>query len=91
MTRNTSLQWPDYARKIGINVQRIRVSRGLSQERVAYDSGLSRGTYQTLERGATPIGTASNITLRIFMAVAQTLGVTIDELLPEPWPDLSAR
>lgn len=29
--------------------------------------------------------------MKTIMAVAQVLGVTLDELLPQPWPDLHAK
>ena len=36
-------------------------------------------------------GPPANPTLKTIMAVAQVLGVTLDELLPQPWPDLHAK
>lgn len=84
-------EWNDYARELGLSMQRLRELRGLSQERVAYDSGLSRYTYQKFEKGESMPGAPANPSLRNIMAIAQTLGVTLDELLPDPWPDLHAR
>ncbi|KAA8829711.1 helix-turn-helix domain-containing protein [Bifidobacterium myosotis] len=92
MPRNTpSGSWNQYVRELGLNMQRIRISRGLSQERVAYEAGLSRYTYQKFEKGESMPETPANPSLRNIMAIAQVLNVTLDELLPEPWPDLHAR
>lgn len=84
-------RWAPYAKELGLSMQRLREARGLSQERVAYDSGMSRYTYQKFEKGESMPGTPANPSLRNIMAVAQVLGVTLDELLPQPWPDLHAR
>lgn len=35
-------------------------------------------------------GTPANPSLRNIMAIAQVLGVTLDELVPGEWPDLRA-
>lgn len=34
--------------------------------------------------------TPTNPSLRNIMAIAQVLGVTLDRLVPQPWPDLRA-
>ena len=72
--------WAPYAKELG-----------LSMQRVAYDSGMSRYTYQKFEKGESMPGTPANPSLRNVMAIAQVLGVTLDELLPPSWPDLHAR
>ncbi|MBT1171419.1 MULTISPECIES: helix-turn-helix transcriptional regulator [Bifidobacterium] len=86
----TPADWPEYAKRLGLSIQRRRVSMNLSQEYVAYNANLSRFTYQQLEKGESRPGTPSNPSLMNVMAVAQVLDVTIDALLPEPWPDLHA-
>lgn len=83
--------WASYAKELGLNVQRRRLALGMSQEHVAYNANLSRFAFQQLERGESRPGAPSNPSLLNVMAVAQVLGVTVDELLPEPWPDLRAR
>ncbi|PAU68884.1 XRE family transcriptional regulator [Bifidobacterium criceti] len=72
-------------------MQRFRTRKNLSQERVANDAGLSRNTYQKFEKGESMPGTPANPSLRNVMAIAQVLGVTLDELVPTPWPDLQGR
>ena len=52
-------------------MQRLREARGLSQERVAYDSGMSRYTYQKFEKGESMPGTPANPSLRNVMAIAR--------------------
>lgn len=74
-------RWAPYAKELGLSMQRLREARGLSQERVAYDSGMSRYTYQKFEKGESMPGTPANPSLRNVMAIAQVLGVTLDELL----------
>lgn len=81
-------EWTPYAREIGTRIHRLRIERGLSQEQLAYSAGITRYTYQKLEKGESAPGTPANPTLRNIMAIAQQLGVTLDELLPTPWPDL---
>jgi transcriptional regulator with XRE-family HTH domain len=71
-----------------MNIQRLRVARGLSQENVAYAAGISRYTFQKLEKGESAPNRAANPSLRNVMAVAQVLGTTVDALLPEEWPEL---
>jgi len=80
--------WNTYAKELGARLHRLRVERGFSQERLAYSSGITRYTYQKLEKGESVPGSAANPSLRNVMALAQQLGVTLDELLPTPWPEL---
>jgi transcriptional regulator with XRE-family HTH domain len=82
--------WSDFARELGLSLERHRHRNGLSQEAVAYAAGLSRYTYQKFERGESMPGTPANPSLRNVMALAQILDTTLDQLLPQPWPDLRA-
>jgi len=83
-----SAEWDAYARELGHTLKRLREKRGIAQEQLAYAAGLSRYTYQKWEKGESAPGSPSNPSLRNMMAIAQVLGVTLDELLPQPWPDL---
>ena len=85
-----SPEWAAYARDLGNQLLRLRTARGLSQEQLAYASGLSRYTYQKFEKGESMPGSPANPSLRNIMAIAQVLGVSLDELVPSPWPDLRA-
>ena len=89
--KDDSKEWARYAKELGVNLQRLRVERGLTQERVAYDAGLSRYQDPRMEWGKIGKDTPANPTLKTIMAIAQVLGVTLDELLPRPWPDLHAK
>src|SRR5690606_3089039 len=80
--------WNNYTRELGARLHRLRVDRGFSQERLAYAAGITRYTYQKLEKGESVPGSAANPSLRNIMAIAQQLGVSLDELLPTPWPAL---
>ena len=79
----------EFARALGINLQRLRLERGLSQERLAHMAGLSAYTYQKFEKGESKPGTPMNPRLFTFMAIAQVLEVSLEQLLPRDWPDLS--
>lgn len=85
-----SQEWQLFATKLGHNLQRLRLARGLSQEQVAYRARLSRYTYQKYESGHSRPGTAANPTIRSVIALSQVLGVALEELLPE-LPDVTSR
>lgn len=92
LTRASSSEaWDHYARELGQNIQRERARVGYSQDRVAYESGLSRYTYQKLEKGESRPGTPANPTVKTLLAVAQVLGVDLTDLLPARAPDLTLR
>jgi len=55
---------------------------------VAHAAGIGRTTYQRLERGASEGEGATNPSLRNVMAIAQALGVEVEQLLPAERPDL---
>jgi transcriptional regulator with XRE-family HTH domain len=59
----------------GIEIKRLRHSRGLSQEQLAELAGLHRNYIGLVERGE------RNATLKALLAVAESLDVTIGELL----------
>lgn len=84
-------EWGDFAARLGVQLQRRRLERGLSQEQLAYAAGLSRYTYQKFEAGHSAPGTPANPSLRNVMALAQILGLKLDELLPPDWPDLRPK
>lgn len=88
---NADMDWTQYTREFEMNLRRIRAQRGFSQERVAYDAGMSRLQYQRLEGGGASTDRPANPTAKTLIALATVLGVSIDELLPTPWPDLRAR
>ena len=90
-TRPEDAAWSDYAGEIAANLRRIRHEAGLSQEDVAYRSGLTRYTYQKYEKGESKPGTPSNPTIRTLLAMSQALGVSLMDILPAKIPDLRLR
>lgn len=97
--RRDSESWADYVRELGDHVFEIRTQRGMSQEHVAYAAGLTRYTYQRLERGLGTNALASNPTLATLVSVAQALDVGLEDLIParelpredEEYPKFSPR
>ncbi|HYG88331.1 MAG TPA: helix-turn-helix transcriptional regulator [Azospirillum sp.] len=65
----------DIRRQVGLNVQRIRRSRGWSQEELAFESGLHRTYISGIERGA------RNPTITVLKELADALGVMPSSLL----------
>lgn len=83
--------WDTYARELGQSIQRERARIGYSQDRVAYESNLSRYTYQKLEKGESRPGSPANPTVKTLLAISQVLGIQLSALLPNDAPDLTAR
>ena len=74
---------------MGLNLQRVRLERGLSQERLAHMAGISSYTYQKFEKGESKPGTPMNPRLFTLMALAEVLHVGLADLVPDDWPDLT--
>lgn len=84
----TEQDWSSFVKELGLRMQRLRIQRDMSQERVAYEAGLSRYTYQKFEKGESMPGSPANPSLRNIMAIAQVFEVSLEDLLPSPHPDL---
>lgn len=67
---------------VGWNVRRVRVASGISQERLAFDSGVDRSYLGGMERGE------ENPTVDVLDRLAGTLGVSLRELFAEHDPSL---
>ena len=65
----------DIRQQVGRNLKRIRKERGWSQEELAFESGLHRTYISGIERGA------RNPTIVILARLAETLRVTVDQLV----------
>ena len=65
----------DIRRQVGRNLKRIRKEKGLSQEELAFESGLHRTYISGIERGA------RNPTIVILARLAETLQVAVAELV----------
>lgn len=62
---------------VGWNLRRLRVARDVSQERLAFDSGVDRSYVGGLERGE------ENPTVDLLDRLADTLGVHVSELFTD--------
>ena len=74
--------WERYARELGVAIHRLRMERGLTQERLAVAAGLSAFTLRKLEAGVGNQGALANPRLRTLVALAEVLGVNAADLLP---------
>ena len=90
-TRPEDEAWSDYAGQIATHLRRLRADSALRQLAVAYRSGLTRYTYQKYEKGESKPGTPANPTIRTLLAMSQTLGVALTDILPPEAPDLRLR
>jgi transcriptional regulator with XRE-family HTH domain len=68
---------------LGWNLRRLRVAKGLSQERLALAAGIDRAYVGRVERGE------ENVTLNVIAAVAEALEVAVTDLFAVP-PDGAA-
>ena len=64
-------------RLIGWNLRALRVTRGLSQERLALDAGIDRSYVGRVERGS------ENVTVSALEALATVLDVPVRRLFDE--------
>lgn len=87
--RQRATTWEDYARELGVNLQRARHSKELSQERVAHVAGISTYTYQKFEKGESKPGTPMNPRLITLIALSQVLEIELERLLPQGIPDVT--
>jgi len=62
-------------------VRRIRVKKGISQERLAFDSGVDRAYLGGVERGE------QNPTVEVLERLAKTLSVRLADLFSDYDPD----
>jgi transcriptional regulator with XRE-family HTH domain len=61
----------------GANLRRLRVERGLSQERLALEAGIDRAYVGRIERGT------ENATIARMEALAAVLGVAVRDLFDD--------
>lgn len=69
---------------IGWNLRKLRVERGLSQERLALEAKIDRAYVGRVERGK------ENVTVATLEALARVLEVPVGALFVEPAPDAPA-
>ncbi len=70
----------DIRRRVGVNLKRLRTARGLSQEELAFESGLHRTYISGVERGV------RNPTVLVLQEIATALEVPAARLLEERRP-----
>lgn len=63
---------------LGWNLRRLRVAKGLSQERLALEAGIDRSYVGRVERGS------ENVTITRLEAFAMVLDVSVAQLFTEP-------
>lgn len=63
---------------VAFNLRRIRVARGVTQERLAFDAGVDRSYAGGLERRE------QNPTVDLLDRLAKTLGVPVSEFFKQP-------
>ena len=80
----------EFSRALGVNLHRLRLERGISQERLAHMAGLSAYTYQKFEKGESKPGTPMNPRLFTLIALSQVLDTPLSELLPPELPDVTS-
>lgn len=81
--------WSQYTRELGVNLQRARIAKDLSQERLAHTAGISAFTYYKYEKGESRPGTPMNPRLMTIVALCQALGVRLSDVLPRNAPDMT--
>ena len=69
------LQMEDWSTRLGSNVRRIRLDRGLSQEKLAFDSRIDLTYLGGIERGR------RNPSLMVMVRIAAALTVDVRDLL----------
>lgn len=74
----TLARWSQRRASLGARLREVRLSRGLTQESLALESGLSRNQLIAFEWGR------SSLAIERLFDLADALGVPIHELLTEP-------
>jgi transcriptional regulator with XRE-family HTH domain len=67
----------DTRKTIGWNIRRLRVAKGLSQEKLALEAGIDRSYVGRIERGT------ENVTVSALETLALILNVPVSELFSE--------
>jgi transcriptional regulator with XRE-family HTH domain len=67
-----------FYREVGLRLQSTRKRRGLTQEQLASEIGITRATYANAESGR------ARTTVDVLWRAAVVLGVSIHSLAPEP-------
>lgn len=76
-----SEQYEYYVLRLSDRLRNLRQEKKLSQEEVAYRSGISAYTYQKFEKGESKPGTPMNPRLDTLLSLARTFDVDVRDLL----------
>ncbi len=71
----------DIRQTIGWNLRRLRVAKGLSQEKLALEASIDRSYVGRIERGL------ENVTVSVLEALSKVLGVKVAELFADVAPN----
>jgi len=74
-------EWMQYAKRLGVTLQRARNKHGYSQASVAGRAGISAFTYRKLEHGISNPGHPANPRLRTLVALSRVLEIPLSELV----------
>ena len=69
---------------IGANIRALRAYRGITQQKLAEDTGLTRQTIWAIEHGRT------DTTMKAIQSIADALGVSFQEIVSEGLLSVSA-
>jgi transcriptional regulator with XRE-family HTH domain len=81
-SRSAPTTWENYAKELGVELQRRRIDRGITQEDLAHLAGLTRTHYQQIERGSWTKDAPSNPSTKIMARLAQAVDLEIGDLTP---------
>ena len=82
MSGSGGVTWGDYARALGVNINRARVDAQLTQERLAAAAGITRTHLQQIERGVWRGDRVANPSIKVLASIAVVLEVEVASLLP---------
>ena len=77
----TDADWWEFARGLGVKLQRARLAKGMSQEAVAHAAGISTFTYQKFEKGDPDSARRWTPGCRILFALAGALEIGVGKLV----------
>lgn len=72
----------DIARFLGLNIEKLRIKRSLTQAQLARLAAIPRSTLTNIESGS------GNPSLQNLLKISQALGVSVEELLSKPRTDV---
>ena len=65
----------DYLKKVGQNIKKIRISKGIKQVDLAYECDFEKQNMQRIEAGKT------NFTMKTLLKISKSLDVSVIDLI----------